>query len=70
LMGQFQNSALQGGEWDGDNEQYYVVNASLQYQLDRHLFLSLSYNFDLLDSEVPGRGFDRNRVFLGATWTY
>ena len=70
LLGQFQNNTFQGGEFDGDTEQYYVLNASLTYQINRHVSTSLSYNYDLLDSSLPNRGFDRNRVFLGATIAY
>ena len=70
LMGQFQNSTYNGGRDDGKNDLYYVLNAGLSYQIDRHIATSVSYNYDLLDSDIPGRGFGRNRVFLGVTLTY
>jgi len=70
LMGQFQNSTFRGGQFDSDSEQYYLLSASLTYQINRHVSTSLSYNYDLLESSVPNRGFDRNRVYLGATFTY
>jgi uncharacterized protein (PEP-CTERM system associated) len=70
LMGQFQNSTYNGGAYDNKSEQSYLLSASLTYDFNRHLAASLSYHYDMLDSSIPGRGFDRNRVFLGATFTY
>ena len=70
LMGQFQNSAFNGGRLDSHDEQYYLFSAALEYHINRHVSASLSYHYDLLESDVPNRGFDRNRVFLGATFTY
>lgn len=69
-MGQFQYSTFQGGIYSGESDQYYLASASLTYQINRHIAATASYHYDLLDSDIPGRGFDRNRVFLGATFTY
>ncbi len=72
LMGQFQNSTWIGGALDDTNEQLYLFSANLEYRINRHISANLSYHFDHLDSDgtVLARSYDRNRVFLGATFTY
>jgi hypothetical protein len=69
LMGQFQNSTFNGGQFDGISEQFYLMSASLEYRFNRHVSTTVSYHYDKLESAL-NRGFDRNRVFLGATVTY
>jgi hypothetical protein len=70
LSATFQNNIEEGGQFDGDMEQYYLFGASLAYQFNRHVAATLSYNYDLIESDIVNRGYDRNRVFLGATFTY
>jgi hypothetical protein len=70
LSGSFQNSTFNGGTSDGDSEQFYMLGASLAYNINRHIAATASYNFDLLESDNNGRSYDRNRVFLGLVFTY
>ena len=70
LMGQYQYSTFNGGQFNNTSEEYYIFSGSLEYRINRHVSATLSYNYDRLDSAVTGRGFDRNRVFVGATVTY
>lgn len=77
LMGTFQNTTFDGGSFDGRTEQYYLFSASLEYRINRHISATASYHFDHVDSHVPlnntdfqTRSYDRNRVFLGAVFTY
>lgn len=70
LTGTFQNNIYNGGSRDGDSEQYYILNAALSYQFTPNLAGTLSYNYDHVESDVAGRGYDRNRVFLGAVFSY
>lgn len=70
LLGEFQNSTFRGGSLDDQSEQYYLVSTALSYQFNRHIAASVSYHYDFVDSNADNRGFDRNRVFLGATFTY
>ena len=78
LMGQFQNSTFNGGQFDSQSEQYYLMSVSLEYHINRHISTSVSYNFDRIVSDPHGiagvpvitRGFDRNRIYVGATVTY
>jgi len=43
---------------------------NLEYQFDQHLAAHVGYNYDRLVSDVAGRDFTRNRVYLGVTASY
>jgi hypothetical protein len=70
LTAQFQNSMFNGGPFDGEMEQFYLAGLNLEYRFNRHFAAHVGYNYDLLESDVPGRDFDRNRVYLGVTAAY
>jgi hypothetical protein len=70
LLGQAQNSTFNGGLWDDEDEQFYMVGLNLEYQFNRHFAAHVGYNYDFLDSDIPGREYDRNRVYVGVTATY
>ena len=70
LIGQFQNSTYKGGAFNNDSEQDYLVGLNLTYELSQHLSAEAGYNYDRLESDIPGRQFDRNRVYIGATASY
>jgi len=70
LLGQLQNSYFQGGTFDGDSEQYYLVGLNFKYQFTPHLAGDAGYNFDRLDSDVPNRSYSRNRVYIGVSASY
>jgi Putative beta-barrel porin 2 len=62
------NGGLDG--YNGQTEQWWSVGATLSYAVIRNLSLSVSYYYDLLNSDIPTRDYDRNRVFFGFTGTY
>jgi putative beta-barrel porin BBP2 len=70
ILGQFQNSQLNGGALNNLEERYYLVGLNLQYRFNPHLSAHAGYNYDKLDSEVSNRSFDRNRIYLGVTASY
>jgi len=70
LGGQYQNSEFQNGDLDGGKDNFYSIDTSLRYEINRFLSTHVGYSFDKLDSDVDGREFDRNRVYLGVTATY
>lgn len=70
LRGQFQNSEYNGGSLDGEAEQIYLLGAELQYKINQYLSAHAGYTYDRLDSDIPGRTFDRNRVYFGLTASY
>jgi hypothetical protein len=70
VTGQFQNSQLSGGGFNNDNERYYLVGLNVEYRFNPHLSAHAGYNYDKLDSDLGGRSFDRNRVYIGVTASY
>jgi hypothetical protein len=70
LTGQFQHSVYVGGPADGEADNFYVFGVNLSYQFDRYFSADIGYNYDLLDSDLSGRGYDRNRVYVGVTGVY
>ena len=70
LIGQFQNSLYNGGAFNNDREQYYLVGVNLEYRFNQYFSANAGYNFDDLQSHNIGRTFDRNRVYIGVTASY
>lgn len=70
LMGQWQSSGFQGGAANDQDDQFWMLGASLGYQINQWLAAEAGYNYDKLDSDLAGRSFDRNRIFIGLRATY
>ena len=67
---QYQNSTFNGGPFDGEVDDFYLFGLNFTYQFNRYLSTELGYNYTLLDSDVPLRGYERNQVYLGITASY
>ncbi|MCU0771835.1 MAG: outer membrane beta-barrel protein [Verrucomicrobia bacterium] len=70
LFGQWQYSVYNGGAYDSQNDNLYLLGASLRYKFNQFLAGDLGYTFDYLDSDIVGRGYTRNRVYVGVTASY
>jgi uncharacterized protein (PEP-CTERM system associated) len=71
LNAQYQNSVFNGGStFNNEADDYYLVGLDFSYQFTHYISGELGYNYTLLDSDIAGRGYDRNYVFLGMTATY
>jgi len=70
LNGQYQNSKFQNGIYDSEKENFYLAGVNLEYRFTRNFSAHAGYNYDNLDSDINGRSFDRNRVYIGATASY
>jgi hypothetical protein len=72
VIGTFQNSSYNNGgpQFDGKNEQFYSLGLSLQYSFNTYLSADIGYNYDKVSSQISGRDYDRNRVYIGLTGTY
>jgi hypothetical protein len=72
LRGTFQNAIFNGGgpDFNGKSERFYEFTAELDYQICRYFSAEIGYDYDKLDSEIPGRSYDRNKVYIGATARY
>jgi hypothetical protein len=67
---QFQNSTFNGGPSNDETDNFYMLGLDLAYQFDPHLSAETGYNFDLLSSDIAGRGYSRNQFFVGVKATY
>jgi uncharacterized protein (PEP-CTERM system associated) len=65
-----QFSTFNGGANDGDTDQLYGVDLTLSYSFTKHFFADFGYHYTTVDSDVTGRGYDRNIVSLGVTAVY
>jgi hypothetical protein len=70
LLIQYQHSIYNGGEFDGDADDYLSSALTVSYKFNRHWSVEGSYYFDHLSSSVDGRDFTRNRVLAGVRGTY
>jgi hypothetical protein len=72
LMGTYQHSTLNGGGalFDEQTDNFYLVGLNLEYRFNPHLSAHAGYNYDRLESDLPGREFTRNRVYVGVTASY
>jgi hypothetical protein len=70
LTAQYQNSVFNGGVFNNETDAFYLLGVNLSYQFNRFLSAEVGYNYDKLDSDLAGRGYDRNRVYVGVTGSY
>jgi hypothetical protein len=71
IVGQWQNSSFSQGAYNNDTENDYSVGVSLTYNISRHFSCDAGYNYDdLVDKSIAGRGFERNRVYIGVSAAY
>ncbi len=70
LTGQFQNSTFHGGTLNNETDQIYLMGVNLAYQFTHYISAEVGYNYDRVNSDVPFRGYDRNRVYMGVTASY
>jgi hypothetical protein len=68
--GQIQLSTFNQGVSHEKAEQFYTAGLNIAYQFNQYLSAETGYNFDRLDSDIGGRGFTRNRVYLGVRASY
>lgn len=64
-----QNAEYNGGGpgVDGEGFLYYQLGLNLSYQFNPNFSAHVGYNYDLLESDLVGRDYDRNRIYLGVT---
>jgi len=70
VIGQWSHSTFNQGAFDGEADDFYTVGLNLTYNFNRFFSAEVGYNYDDLQSDVAGRGYTRNRVYLGVTATY
>jgi hypothetical protein len=63
-------ASFNGGGYNNEVDDTYSLGLNLNYTFDRHFSAEIGDNFDDLSSPIPGRGYIRDRVYLGVTVTY
>jgi hypothetical protein len=70
LIAQAQFSSFNGGVYNNEVDSTYSLGLDLTYTFNRHFSAEVGDNFDNLSSDVPGRDYVRDRVYIGVTATY
>jgi hypothetical protein len=70
LVGHFQYSTYNQGQFDSQSAEFYNAGLNLTYAFNRHFSSDIGYNFDWYTTPVPGQDYTRNRVYLGVSATY
>lgn len=70
LICRYVYSAFEGGAANTQTESDYSVGVNFNYKINRHFSADAGYNFDDLITPLNGRGFIRNRVYLGLSASY
>jgi hypothetical protein len=73
LTYQWQNSTFnQGfnGIFEDETEMFNIFGFNLSYTINRFLTGEVGYNYDDLDSDVPGRSYSRHIGYVGVRATY
>ncbi len=70
LIGHYVYSTYQGGAFSSDHDNYFGVGVNLTYQISRHFTADVGYNYDNLQSSIPGNSYNRNRVYIGLGANY
>jgi hypothetical protein len=75
-MGQAQYSTFNGGDYPGEggisgkSENFYVLGVNVAYHFNPWFMTEAGYNYDKLNSELAGRSYTENMVYLGVRATY
>ena len=70
LLGQFQHSAFNGGTVNGQSEDFFIAGLNFSYRFNEYLNAETGYNWNKLVSDVSGRDYTRNMVYVGVRATY
>jgi hypothetical protein len=70
LVGQYVYSSFKDGVYDSQADNEVNVGVNLTYQFNRYISADAGYSFNELFSDVAGRSYSRNRVYLGLAARY
>jgi hypothetical protein len=70
VLGTLQHTKFNGGWYDGDVDWLFLAGVNCSYQFNQWWSAEVGYNYDRLDSDLGGRGFTRNRGYIGVRATY
>jgi hypothetical protein len=67
---EYQNSTFNMGPVNGETDDYYLFGVGLNYAFNQYFYAETGYNYDLIVSDIAGRGYNRSQVFVGLGATY
>jgi hypothetical protein len=70
VLGQWQHSEFNGGNVDGESENFYIFGLNLAYRFNPYFSAETGYNWNKLISDVNGRDYTRNEVYIGVKGEY
>ena len=70
LIGSWQYSSFNQGAYNNESDNFYSLGLNFSYTFTPHFSADAGYNFDDLQSNIPSRGYSRNRVYIGFTAAY
>jgi hypothetical protein len=71
VLGQFQYSEFNGGgALNGKAEDFLILGLNLAYRITPYLNGEAGYNWNKLVSDVSGRDYTRNQIYIGVRATY
>ncbi len=70
LIGQYQRGSFNQGASNNLVDSLFLTGVNVAYEINPHLLAEAGYNYDRLDSDLGGRSFTRNRVFVGIRASY
>jgi hypothetical protein len=70
VLSSFQYSTFNGGTLNDQSERYFLLGLNFKYHFTPHFSAEAGYNYDLVNSDISFRSYDRNRVYLGVTAAY
>jgi hypothetical protein len=56
-----------GSGYDGQTYDFYQLGLDLGYEFNPNISGHIGYNYDKVRSDLAGRNYDRNRIYLGVT---
>jgi len=70
LLGQFQHSAFNGGTVNGHSEDFFILGLNFAYKFTEYLNAETGYNWYKLVSDISGRDYTENVVYVGLRAAY
>ena len=70
VRGSWQLSQYVGGPFDDKVDNYWTTDVNITYTVNEYVAVEAGYLYDRLDSDLNGRGYTRNRGYIGIKATY
>jgi hypothetical protein len=70
LLGQYQHSVFNGGTVNNESENFFILGLNFSYRFNPYLNAETGYNWNKLVSDVSGRDYTQNMVYVGVRATY